>query len=220
MKKYIKIDLVSDVACPWCAVGLGALEIALENVKDEIQAEIHFQPFELNPQMPPGGEDTIEHLTRKYGSTPEQMMANQAQIRDRANAVGFPFHESPRPRVYNTFNCHRLLHWVGAEYGAKEQLLLKKELLKAYFTYHDNLDDQESLLSAVNRAGLDRSTAQIILESERFTADVREQQNYYAGLGISAVPSIIFNDKHLLQGGQPVEMFEQALRQLAQEVAE
>jgi predicted DsbA family dithiol-disulfide isomerase len=215
--KKIKIDFVSDVACPWCAVGLGALEMALERVKDEIQAEIHFQPFELNPQMPAGGQDTLEHLSKKYGSTPEQMKANQKQIRDRANAVGFPFHEETRPRIYNTFNCHRLLHWAGLELGGESQHKLKTELLKAYFTYHHNMDDFETLLLAVDRAGLDRIRANEVLINQEFVAEVKELEQHYTGLGISAVPSIIFNDKHLLQGGQPVEMFEQAIRQLASE---
>lgn len=213
--KKIKIDFVSDVACPWCAVGLGALEMALERVKDEIQAEIHFQPFELNPTMPAGGQDTLEHLTKKYGSTPEQMRMNQKQIRDRANAVGFPFHEDTRPRIYNTFNCHRLLHWAEVELGGEQQHALKKELLKAYFTYHHNIDEFENLLLAVVRAGLDRGRANEVLVNQEFADEVRAAERHFTDLGISAVPSIIFNDKHLLQGGQPVEMFEQALRQLA-----
>lgn len=215
MKKHIKIDFVSDVACPWCAVGLGALEIALKRVADEIEADIHFKPFELNPDMPLGGEDTVEHLTCKYGISAEQILANQTQIRDRARAVGFDFNDEARPRIYNTFNCHRLLHWAAVEVSNEAQFKLKKELLKAYFSNHDNIDEHESLLRAVERAGLDRERAHSILKSDLFNQEVRDQQLHYRNLGIQAVPSIIFNDRHLLQGGQPVEMFEQALRQLA-----
>jgi len=215
--KKIKIDFVSDVACPWCAVGLGALEMALDRVKDEIQAEIHFQPFELNPQMPLGGQDTFEHLSQKYGITPLQMKENQKQIRERATAVGFSFHEETRPRVYNTFNCHRLLHWAGLELGCESQHKLKAELLKAYFSYNHHMDDFETLLLAVDRAGLDRMRANEVLVNQEFVAEVKELEQHYMGLGIGAVPSIIFNNKHFLQGGQAVEIFEQAIRQLASE---
>ena len=215
--KKIKIDFVSDVACPWCAVGLGALTKALNNLKGEVDAELHFQPFELNPQMPLGGEDTFEHLMNKYGMSKEQVEASQKQIRDRAAAVGFPFSENIRPRIYNTFNCHRLLHWAGAEVSEQAQYALKNELLVSNFKLGDDLDDHQMLLAAVQRAGLDVMRASQILNSNEFEDDVRKVQEHYRDLGITAVPSIIFNNKHLLQGGQPVEMFEQAIRQIAQE---
>lgn len=214
--KKIKIDFVSDVACPWCAVGLGALGTALKNLEGEVQAEIHFQPFELNPQMPQGGEDTFEHLMNKYGMPKEQIEASQKQIRERAAAVGFPFSENIRPRIYNTFNCHRLLHWVGIELGEQAQYALKNELLVSNFRLGDNLDDHDALLGAVQRAGLDVKRASQVLNSDEFESEVRQIQAQFRDLGITAVPSIIFNNKHLLQGGQPVEMFEQAIRQISQ----
>lgn len=217
MSKKIKIDFVSDVACPWCAVGLGALEMALKNLEGEVDAELHFQPFELNPNMPLGGQDTLEHLTKKYGSTPEQIEESQKQIRERAANVGFQFANTLRKRVYNTFNCHRLLHWAHEELGAHAQHALKTELLVAYFRLGDSLDDAEALLKAVDRAHLDRQRALEILNSDIYTEEVRHAEESYRQLGISAVPSIIFNDRHLLQGGQPVELFEQAIRQIAQE---
>ena len=214
--KKIKIDFVSDVACPWCAVGLGALTKALNNLKGEVDAELHFQPFELNPQMPIGGQDTVEHLTEKYGMPAEQIQRSQEQIRERAAAVDFPFSENIRPRIYNTFNCHRLLHWADVELGAKAQADLKKELLISNFRLGDVLDDPKALLGAVERAGLDVKRATQVLESNEFADEVRQVQVHYRDLGITAVPSIIFNNKHLLQGGQPVEMFEQAIRQISQ----
>lgn len=217
MPKKIKIDFVSDVACPWCAVGLGALEQALDHLKGEIEFDLHFQPFELNPNMPKGGQDTVEHLMQKYGSTPEQVAKSQEQIKARAEAVGFPFAPALRKRVYNTFNCHRLLHWAGHELGQEEQHRLKKELLITYFTRVEDLDDPETLLKAVDRASLDRQRATVVLSSDEFAEDVRASQAHYASLGIAAVPTVIFNDQYLLQGGQPTEMFEQALRQLMEE---
>lgn len=214
--KKIKIDFVSDVACPWCAVGLGALTKALNKLKDEVDAELHFQPFELNPQMPLGGQDTVEHLTEKYGMPVEQIKRSQAQIRERAAAVDFPFSEDIRPRIYNTFNCHRLLHWAGVELGANPQYKLKNELLISNFRLGDVLDDPKALLGAVTRAGLDVKRAAEVLNTNEFADDVRKAQAHFRDLGITAVPSIIFNGKHLLQGGQPVEMFEQAIRQISE----
>jgi predicted DsbA family dithiol-disulfide isomerase len=215
--KNIRIDFVSDVACPWCAIGLGSLEQALDQVKDEIQVELQFHPFELNPNMPPGGQDTLEHLTQKYGSSEEDVRKNQKQIQLRANAVGFPFNEKIRPRVYNTFHCHRLLHWAQAEISFAAQHLLKRELLTSYFTLNEDLDDPEVLLRAVERAGLNISQAREVLESDQFTSEVREALEHYKTMGISAVPSVIVEGKYLIQGGQPAEVFANALRQMAAE---
>ena len=215
--KNIRIDFVSDVACPWCAIGLGSLEQALDQVKDEIQVELQFHPFELNPNMPPGGQETLEHLTQKYGSPEEDIRKNQQQIQSRANAVGFLFNEQIRPRVYNTFNCHRLLHWAQTEISLAAQYLLKRELLTAYFTLNQNLDDPEVLFDAVRRAGLNVSQAKLVLESDQYTSDVREALEYYKTIGITAVPSVIVEGKYLIQGGQPAEVFANALRQIAQE---
>jgi predicted DsbA family dithiol-disulfide isomerase len=217
MKKTVKIDYVSDIACPWCAVGLGAIEQALKNINGEFDVEIHFQPFELNPHMPEGGQDVIEHLTEKYGMPEAQVRVNQKNIRDRAAAVGFDFHPEGRKHVYNTFNAHRLLHWAGLEHGPQAQHRLKRELLVTYFQLAVDLDDPQNVLDAVSRAGLDVARAKQILESDEFDAAVRAQQRKYTSMGIQSVPSIIINDKYLLQGAQPAEAFEQALRQVAAE---
>ena len=171
----IKIDYVSDIACPWCAVGLGGLEIALKNIGETIPVEIHFQPFELNPQMPPGGQDVFEHLMQKYGKTEAQVRATQQDIKARAAAVGYPFHPEGRKHVYNTFDAHRLLHWAGLEHGPAAQHRLKRELLITYFQLAVDLDDQNNLIAAVERAGLDTTRAKAILDSQEFKAEVRAQ---------------------------------------------
>jgi predicted DsbA family dithiol-disulfide isomerase len=207
---HLKIDFVSDVSCPWCAVGLSSLEAALRNVAPGVTAELHFQPFELNPQMPPEGQDTFEHLNQKYGSTREQ----QAQSRQRGAAVGFEFSPGGRPRVYNTFNAHRLLHWAELESPAR-QAALKKLLLKAYFTDSQNPSDPEVLVRAATEAGLDPVRARQILDSDEFAQETRERERMYTDAGIHSVPAIIINDQHLISGGQPVEVFERALRQIA-----
>ena len=168
MKPTIKIDFVSDVACPWCAVGLGNLNQAIAQFSDQANFEVHFHPFELNPNMPLGGQDAIEHLTEKYGLTVEQVKANQANIRAKALEAGFEFHPEGRKRVYNTFDAHRLLYWAGLEFGLVEQANLKKELLNTYFCLAVNLDDQKNLLDAVTRSGLDKDRAQVVLQNNEF----------------------------------------------------
>jgi predicted DsbA family dithiol-disulfide isomerase len=214
MTSRLKIDFVSDVSCPWCAVGLGALEAALKNVAPDVTAELHFQPFELNPQMPPGGQDAFEHLNQKYGSTREQQAQGRAMIRARGAEVGFAFSEQGRSRVYNTFDAHRLLHWAELE-GLEKQAALKKALLKACHTDGQNPSDPDLLVRLAQGAGLDPQRARAILQSGEYAAETRERERLYTDAGIHSVPAIIIDNKHLISGGQPVEVFERALRQIA-----
>ena len=214
MSTHLKIDFVSDIACPWCAVGLGALEMALQRLNGEVKAELHFQPFELNPQMPAGGQDLGEHLTEKYGSTPAQQAQIRQTIAARGAEVGFEFHPGGRGRVYNTFNAHRLLCWAEGE-GDGAQHALKKAFLQAYQGRAECIEDAEVLLAAVAAAGLDVQAARQLLDSDALGDKVRERQRFYAQAGIRSVPAIIINDKHLISGGQAVEFFEQALRRIA-----
>jgi predicted DsbA family dithiol-disulfide isomerase len=208
----MKIDFVSDIACPWCAVGLNSLERALDNLGDEVSVQLHFQPFELNPQMPPEGEDTVQHLSRKYGLAPDQLARNREALRERGASVGFTFGE--RPRIWNTFDAHRLLHWAGLA-GADKQRALKHALLGAYHTEGDNPGDAAVLLRAAKQAGLDEAEAREVIESGRYADEVRAAERHWQELGIHSVPSVIIDDQHLIQGGQPPEVFERALRQLA-----
>jgi len=210
----LKIDFVSDIACPWCAVGLGALEQALARLQGQVQAELHFQPFELNPHMGPGGQDLGEHLTQKYGSTAAQQAQIRQNIAARGAEVGFEFHPGGRGRVYNTFNAHRLLHWAEGQ-GAGAQHQLKKAFLQAYQGRAECMEDPEVLLASVAVAGLNVDAAREVLQSDAHTAEVRERQQFYTQAGIRSVPAVIINDKHLISGGQPAEVFEQALRRIA-----
>jgi len=212
--KPLKIDFVSDVSCPWCAIGLASLERALERLEGEVKPVLHFQPFELNPAMPPAGQDITEHLTQKYRTTPEQQAKAREAIRERGAEVGFEFRKEGRSRIYNTFDAHRLLQWAALE-GGERQHALKTALLKAYFTDGRSPGDHEVLVQAAADAGLDALRARDILAGDEFAGEVREREQFYHGLGIHAVPSVIVNDRHLIQGGQPPEVFEQALRQIA-----
>lgn len=208
----VRIDFVSDVSCPWCAIGLAALQRALVALDGEISAQVHFQPFELNPQMPADGEDSTEHLVRKYGSSAGQIDANREAIRQRGAALGFTFNMDRRSRVYNTFDAHRLLHWAGLE---GRQLALKQILLRAYFTDGENVGARETLLRLAQEAGLDVKRAEQILAGDEFADDVRSQEQFFMSRGIHSVPATIINGEHLISGGQPPEVFEQALRQIA-----
>jgi predicted DsbA family dithiol-disulfide isomerase len=212
----IKIDFVSDISCPWCAIGLAALETALQRIDPAPHVQLHFQPFELNPAMPKGGQDITEHLTEKYGSTPVQQAQIRETIRQRGAALGFEFRPAGRDRIYNTFDAHRLLHWAGLpENGSGErQHALKKNLLAAYFTHGQSPESHEVLINAAKSAGLDGERAQAILSSDEFTDEVRERQRFYTSAGIHSVPAVILNDQFLISGGQPVEVFEDALRQI------
>ncbi len=208
----MRIDFVSDVSCPWCAIGLASLQQALVNLRDEVTAQIHFQPFELNPQMPPQGENATEHLMRKYGITAAQVDANRAAIRARGEALGVAFRMDRHSRVYNTFDAHRLLHWAELE---DRHVPLKQALLRAYFSEGDDVSAHATLLRLAGEVGLDTTRAQQILASDAFAAQVRAQEQLYQQRGIHAVPATIINGRHLISGGQPPEAFEQALRQLA-----
>lgn len=210
--KTLKIDFVSDVSCPWCIIGLQALEQAADRLKGEVALDLHFQPFELNPQMGPAGQDMGEHLQEKYGASPEQSQKNREAIAARGAELGFTFNMDKRSRIYNTFDAHRLLHWAE-EKGL--QSALKKALFKAYFTDGQSPGDHGVLVRVAGEVGLDANAARELLASDRYASEVRQREQFYQQQGIHSVPAIIINDRHLISGGQPVEVFEQALRQIA-----
>lgn len=219
MTTSLKIDFVSDVSCPWCAVGLGALEEALGKLQGEVLAELYFQPFELNPKMGAEGQDIGEHLTQKYGSTAAQQVQIRETIRARGAEVGFVFNPEGRGRIWNTFDAHRLLHWAGLEGAAGQQHALKKALLAACHTRSEAMGDHAVLLACAREVGLNESRATAILASDEFAQAVREREGFYTSVGIHSVPAVIINDRHLISGGQPAAVFEQALRQIAAESA-
>lgn len=207
----MKIDIVSDVSCPWCIIGYKALESAMTELNMHDSIEISWKAFELNPNMPPEGQDKREHLFEKYGATPEQTMANRKHIMERGKALGFSFNYVEDSRVYNTFDAHRLLHWAN-EFGLQTEL--KLAMFDLYFTENGNPSCNDDLIKTVERVGLDVSKAKEIMDSDIYTNDVREEQNKYRLAGINSVPAFIINDTHLISGGQPVEVFKKALQEL------
>ena len=215
MSARMKLDFVSDVSCPWCAIGLQALLAALDQLRNDIQTDLHFQPFELNPDMGPGGQDIAEHIAQKYGSSLQQFAQSQEMIRTRGAELGFRFDMQKRTRIYNTFDAHRLLHWAGLE---GKQLELKQALFAAYFTDGADPSDHGVLARIAAEVGLDVARTREILASDRYATDVRAREEFYRGQGINAVPSIIVNDRHLIEGGHSVAVFERVLRELANSV--
>ncbi|GAB3629949.1 disulfide bond formation protein DsbA [Pandoraea terrae] len=213
MTTSLKIDFVSDVACPWCAIGLASLKQAIARLGADVDVDLHFSPFELNPEMPPEGMLLSDYLSRKYGLSPEQLAQNQANITARAESVGFPMRMDLRTHAYNTFDAHRLLHWAST-IGNDKQQALKEALFKAYFTEGKQTSDPEVLVAAAAAAGLDPARTREILASGEYADQVRALEAHYQGLGIRSVPSIIFNNRHLISGGQPADVFEQAIRQI------
>jgi predicted DsbA family dithiol-disulfide isomerase len=211
----MKIDFVSDVSCPWCIVGLGGLEEALERVGDLVKADIRFQPFELNPQMGPEGQNIVEHIAQKYGSTPAQSAANRAAIRERAASVGFTMAMTDDSRIYNTFDAHRLLHWAGLDNGSDKQKALKHALFDAYFTQGQSPADHDVLVAKAASVGLDADEAREVLASGRYAEEVRAAERLWIERGVNAVPAVVINDRYLISGGQPADAFEQALRTIA-----
>lgn len=210
----IRIDFVSDVSCPWCVIGLKSLEQALDKLDGTVQAEIHFQPFELNPNMPAEGQNITEHITEKYGSTPEQSQKNREMIRARGAELGFAFRTDGNSRIYNTFDAHRLLYWAALE-GL--QLPLKEALFKAYFSDGGNPSDPVQLAQIAQSVGLDRQRAEAILASDEFANAVREEEQVWMSRGVNSVPTVVFNGQYAVTGGQPVETFVGAIRQIMSE---
>jgi predicted DsbA family dithiol-disulfide isomerase len=212
--KPMRIDFVSDVVCPWCVIGLKSLETALARASDVVTAEIHFQPFELNPQMPPEGQNVAEHITQKYGSNPERSAATRDHIRTAAAEFGFTMATNGNSRIYNTFDAHRLLHWAGL---AGRQAKLSLKLFEAYFSNGKNPSDTDTLVTIAASAGLDAEAAREVLLSGAYADDVRSDEARWREQGIAAVPTIIIDGKYLITGGQPVDAFERALRRIAAE---
>ncbi|HUX91630.1 MAG TPA: DsbA family oxidoreductase [Gallionellaceae bacterium] len=214
MHRLLKIDIVSDVSCPWCIIGYSALSQALDKLAPTISARLAWKPFELNPDMPAEGQPMGEHLHEKYGSSKADIAQARNMITARGAALGFQFNFSDEGRIYNTFNAHRLLYWAR-QYG--KQTELKLALFKLYFTDGGNPGNAEALVRAAAKAGLPADEARKILDSDRFAHEVREEEAKYLAMGIHSVPTFIINDKYRFIGGQPVDEFVATLEKIVAE---
>jgi predicted DsbA family dithiol-disulfide isomerase len=211
-RQPLEIAFVSDVACPWCAIGLASLDKALARLGDTVTVTVHPEPFELNPDMGPEGDEVVPYLGRKYGRTPEQVAQVQARIREHGSAVGFAF--GPRTHVWNTFDAHRLLHWAALEGRGVE---LKRALLQAYHGEGRNPAAADVLVELAGKVGLDPVRARAIVDSDEFTDEVREREKLWRQRGVTGVPFVVVNGKYAIEGAQPPEAFEEALRRIAAE---
>ncbi len=207
----LRIDVVSDVMCPWCIIGYRQLATALEAT--ETAYELHWHPFELNPEMPPEGQNLREHIIEKYGATPEQSEQNRAQMTKLGTDLGFDFQFDPEMRMHNTFDAHQMLHWAETQNRKHE---LKQALFSAHFTHHRDLSDTAVLADIAAEIGLDRDEALAVLQDQRFAGPVREVQGFWRSQGIQGVPAVIFDQKHLVSGAQGIESFTSILGQLAE----
>ncbi|MEJ7934417.1 DsbA family oxidoreductase [Sphingobium sp. AN558] len=216
MTPTVRIDFISDISCPWCIIGLRALEQAVERLDGEVRVDWHFQPFELQPDMPRGGEKLTDLMQRKFGGSAQDALKKRSMIAERAAAEGFEMRLSETARVYNTFDAHRLLHWAGLE---GRQHACKRALFDAHFTRGEAMDDPDVLVAVAERAGLDRDAARAVVTSNLYAQEVRADEALWRDRGIQSVPAIVIDEKYLISGGQPVETFEQALRQIAAEPA-
>ncbi|MFT5632030.1 MAG: putative DsbA family dithiol-disulfide isomerase [Gammaproteobacteria bacterium] len=208
-KSPLRIDIVSDVMCPWCIIGYRQLAAALE--ASDVDHEIHWHPFELNPNMPSEGQDIGEHLAEKYGTTPEQSLANRAMMTARGKEFGFEFNFADGFRMHNTFNTHQLLHWANEQLRKND---LKQALFTAHFTNGRNLSDDAVLVDIAAEIGLDRDEATAVLADQRFASTVRQEQQFWTQQGISGVPAVVFDRQHLVTGAQGVENFKSILAQI------
>ncbi len=210
MTTPLRIDIVSDVMCPWCIIGYRQLAQALDATGTA--HEIQWHPFELNPEMPPEGQNLREHITEKYGATPEQSAQNRVQMTKLGTELGFDFHFTDDTRMHNTFKSHQLLHWAET-LGRKHDL--KMALFTAHFTDGRNLSDDNVLIDVAEEIGLDRTEAQAVLSDQRYAIVVRDAENFWIQQGITGVPAVVFNRQHLVSGAQGVENFTNILNQLA-----
>ena len=206
----LNIDIVSDVMCPWCIIGYKQLEKALKATGT--QASITWHPFELNPQMPEEGQDFREHITQKYGISDEDSARNRQQMTQMGAELGFTFKFDDNMRMANTFLAHQLLHWAE-EHGKQHEL--KMELFETHFTHQKNVGDKNTLASAAERVGLDKTEALALLNDERYASAVREKQQFWMQQGIQGVPATVVNRWHLISGAQGEAGFTQLLKQLA-----
>jgi len=203
----LRIDIVSDVVCPWCIIGLKQVEQALTLVGQDIAAETQWHPFQLNPHMPPEGEDTAEHIARKYGSTPEQSRINRSRLSDIGNSVGFAFNYGEGMRIYNTFNAHKLLTIFGSERGWRAQTALKMALFTAYFQDRSDVSDTDVLCDIAEAQGMDRAVALAWINDAALTETVRAEMEHWTDQNITGVPAIIFDQKYMVPGAQSAETF-------------
>jgi predicted DsbA family dithiol-disulfide isomerase len=215
----LTIDIYSDVMCPWCIIGYSQLQKGLAMLEGEVEAEVRWLPFELNPDMPAEGEGQSEHIARKYGRTPEQAEANRGQLIAIGERAGYSFAysgegEPPKAMIWNTFTAHKLLKWALIEGGSEVQNQLKLAMFDAHFQQRRNMSDPEVLVEVAASVGLDAAGARAALEDEVLGAIVRQEEAQAFDMNISGVPAMVVQGKFLIPGAQEPEVYANALRRV------
>ena len=209
----LSVDIVSDVMCPWCIIGWLKFETVMAHFAGRLEFRVQWHPFELNPDMPPEGEDAAAHVMRKYGVSAEQSRANSGKMAGVAADLGFAFNRGPGFRMRNSFDAHRLLTWAGSREDPEQaeatgvQTALKLALFKAHFTDNRDVSDHAVLADVAASVGLDRARAAAILNGDEFGEMVRTEEAYWADQNITGVPAFILGGRMLVPGAQDPEVF-------------
>lgn len=218
----LTIDIYSDVMCPWCAIGYGQLQQALGTLEGEIEAEVRWRPFELNPDMPQEGEEQEVHLQRKYGRSAEEGAKVRGQMKSIAESAGVSLNyeggEEPAPlaMMWNTRACHRLLTFALEEAGPRVQTELKLALFKAHFNERRDLSNSEVLLEIAASVGLHKLAAKAALDDAELNARVEAEEREAWEHNISGVPAMIINGKFMVPGAQGPETYVNVLRKVVE----
>jgi predicted DsbA family dithiol-disulfide isomerase len=225
MSAKVTIDIFSDVMCPWCIIGFSQLEKGLAQLAGEIEAEVRWRPFELNPDMPPEGEGQAEHIARKYGRTAQEVEGNRGQMLGYGDRAGYDFRyqgdgEGPRAMMWNTFLAHKLLAWTLDAAGAEAQTRLKRALFDAHFQQRRRISDPAVLLEIAAAIGLDAIGAEAALADEALSRRVRQEEAAAWDMNISGVPAMLIQGKYLIPGAQEPEVYVNALRRVVAREAE
>lgn len=209
----LSVDIVSDVMCPWCIIGWLKFEQVMAHFADRLTFRVQWHPFELNPDMPPEGEDAAKHVMRKYGIGAEASRANSGRLAGLAADLGFAINRGSAFRMRNSFDAHRLLTWAGALEGADReaptgvQTALKLALFRAHFTDNRDVSDHAVLIEVAASVGLDRARAAAILADDEFAEMVRTEEAYWADRNVTGVPAFILDDRMLVPGAQDPDVF-------------
>lgn len=211
-KKSLRIDIVSDVVCPWCIVGYKRLQAALEQVQDEVEADIHWHPFELNPNMAQGGENLREHLAAKYGSTEADSKRNRENLTAIGKQLDFQFDFFDDMRMYNTFKAHQLLHFAREH---NKEMALKLRLFSAFFSEQKVIESDDVLVAEAKAVGLDADESRAVLQDQRYDSVVREEQQFWTSRGVQAVPTFVFNNEQGVSGAHEPDTLAKFMREIA-----
>lgn len=211
----LRVDVVSDVVCPWCVIGFTTFERVVADFADRVQVAIHWQPFELNPDMPAEGEDIGAHVRRKYGASAEQSRAARERIVARAEALGFPLRYADGMRLWNTFAAHQLMAWAEEQGDGAAATRLMKALFTAYFVRHEDLSRGDVLAAIAGEAGFDAAEGGAVLADGRYAAVVRAREKHWREQGVQAVPALVFDERAVLTGAQDAALYARILTRVA-----